>query len=208
MNTNAVRILKIFSCSFVLLLCNVAAAQPAVDAEKAASDYQTYCALCHGDDRRGYKNDSAPSLVSNTLYELGPYPPSLSIMYGRVGTPMGPYLDEVGGPLTTQEIRNLAMWLNLESGNEIVQPSREILTPVVGDVDLGQSLYAENCAGCHGDEGQGHGPEGPGTQLNNATMLATSPDRFLRAAIARGGLIPQRFHAASGAALAEAADGA
>ena len=28
----------------------------------AASDYQRYCALCHGADREGHANDAAPSL--------------------------------------------------------------------------------------------------------------------------------------------------
>ena len=74
----------------------------------------------------------------------------------------------------------------MESGNELKGPDRSFLDPVVGDVELGESLYAENCAGCHGDEGQGHGPEGPGTALSNPTMLATTPDGFLKMTVVRG----------------------
>ncbi|MGI9265349.1 MAG: c-type cytochrome [Gammaproteobacteria bacterium] len=195
MDANAFRNLITVACFTTFLFCGVAVAQPAVNAEKAASDYQTYCALCHGDDRLGYANDSAPSLLSDTLYELGPMVPSMAISYGRVGTPMGPYLDEVGGPLTSADIRNLAVWLTRESGHTPPEQSQHPLTPITGDIALGRTLYDENCTGCHGDEGQGHGPDGPGTALNNATMLATSPDIFLKAAIARGrsGTLMQSF---------------
>ena len=90
-----------------LLFSGNTAAQVPIDHEKAARDYKQYCALCHGDDRRGYANDYAPSLVSETLYAMGTIVPSMAVRYGRVGTVMGPYLDEVGGPLTTNEINNL-----------------------------------------------------------------------------------------------------
>jgi len=179
------RILVYFGL-YSAFLCSDVAAQVPVDVDQAARDYQQYCALCHGDDRRGYANDSAPSLVSETLWELGPMVPSLAIMYGRVGTPMGPYLDEVGGPLSLGEINNLAMWLAEDGGYVQGELPQNPLTPIAGDIDLGSTLYEENCSGCHGGEGQGRGPDGPGTALANATMLATSPDNFLKIAITKG----------------------
>jgi len=159
------------------------AAEPASFEEQ---NYQTYCALCHGEDRAGYANDSAPSLKTATLFGVSDYPPTLATAYGRPGTPMGPYLDELGGPLTMTQIHDLVVWLKEQAGVETFPPSEEMLKPVQGDVALGEKVYRENCAMCHGTNGEGHGPAGPGTALGNATMLATAPDNFLRLAIAEG----------------------
>lgn len=154
--------------------------------QKAAAQYQRYCALCHGEDRKGYANDAAPSLATKTLYGLGPVVPYNAIAYGRPGTPMGPYLDDLGGPMTMEEIRQLAIWLSEQAGVPMKPPNPEMLKPVEGDVELGARIYATQCASCHGAEGDGGDPEQPGTALGNPTMLATSPDAFLRLAIAEG----------------------
>ncbi|MFK7958638.1 MAG: c-type cytochrome [Lysobacterales bacterium] len=145
--------------------------------------YQQYCALCHGKDREGYANDNAPSLRSKTLFSAGLGAPYMAALYGRPGTPMGPYVDELGGPMTRSEIGNLTAWMSMQVG---VQPSRDDLTPINGDVGTGRALYAANCAQCHGPNGEGGGEGIPGTALGNTTMLATSPDTFLRLAIAEG----------------------
>lgn len=49
----------------------------------------------------------------------------------------------------------------------------------------GQSLYAETCALCHGDDGQGYAAD-QANALNNQDFLAIASDDFLRAAITRG----------------------
>ncbi|MEM1173962.1 MAG: c-type cytochrome [Pseudomonadota bacterium] len=147
-----------------------------------ADNYERYCALCHGGDRTGYKNDHAPSLVSETLFDAGPMVPYMAISYGRPGTPMGPYLDEVGGPMSDVEIRELTMWLVQQAGHPPKPPSDIGLVPIRGDAELGSKLYAEQCASCHGASGEG----GEGTALGNPTMLATTPDSFLKATIERG----------------------
>ena len=65
----------------------------------AAANYEKYCVLCHGADRQGYVNDHAPSLRSKSLFESGvPHAILRPLSYGRQGTAMGGYLDEVGGP--------------------------------------------------------------------------------------------------------------
>ena len=95
---------------------------------------------------------------------------------------MGPYVDDLGGPLSAQEIQDLVFWLNTEAGFEITEPNEADIVPVKGDVALGEAVYAEHCATCHGVNGEG----GTGTALGNVTMLATSPDMFLKAAIEKG----------------------
>ena len=146
----------------------------------AAARYQQYCALCHGPDRAGYANDHAPSLKSPQLFAAGfPVVIGQSIAYGRPGTPMGGYSDEVGGPLSRLEIRELTLWLAEQT------PTPWLHLPddaVAGDVKLGAQVYADNCASCHGAQGEG----GTGTALGNATMLALTPDAFLRHTIENG----------------------
>jgi len=73
-------------------------------AKVASENYQKYCALCHGEERQGHANDHAPSLRSKSLMESGVAHQILRPMsYGRTGTAMGGYLDEVGGPMTLAE---------------------------------------------------------------------------------------------------------
>ena len=83
----------------------------------AAANYEKYCVLCHGADRQGYVNDHAPSLRSKSLFETGvPHAVLRPLSYGRQGTAMGGYLDEIGGPLTLAETWDLTYWLFEQSG--------------------------------------------------------------------------------------------
>jgi len=149
-------------------------------AEAAAANYQQYCALCHGADRQGHVNDHAPSLRSQSLLETGyPWAISMAIGYGRAGTPMAPFSNDVGGPLSRQEIRDMTRWLYLEAGVEKVDIDEN---PIVGDIVAGAEIYSRECAQCHGEQGEGI----TGTALGNQAMLALTPDAFLRHAIANG----------------------
>lgn len=149
-------------------------------AAMAGSNYQRYCALCHGDERQGHVNDHAPSLKSPSLIASAyPYLLGEAIAYGRHGTPMGAYLDEMGGPMTRRDVMDMTMWLRQEANVEPVPIGMET---VAGDAKAGEAIYQAHCADCHGREGEG----GTGTALGNATMLALSPDAFLRYAIVHG----------------------
>lgn len=152
----------------------------AEDSAAAAADYQQYCALCHGADRQGYANDEAPSLRSESLMRSG-FPNHLlfAIAYGRHGTPMGGYFEEVGGPMNGAELYRLVRWLIDQVGVEPVEVSPE---PVIGDIALGQVTYAENCAVCHGENGEGE----VGPAIGNPAMLSLVTDGFLKYAIENG----------------------
>ncbi len=167
------------------LLCNsVMSAEflPLSDAESAAAsaNYQQYCALCHGANRQGHANDHAPSLNSRSLMESGfLYPIMYAMSYGRRGTAMAGFLDEVGGPLTEEDIFVLTRWLQEQGGFEPVELSSE---PISGDIALGKKIYVEECADCHGTDGEGD----IGTALGNPVMLSLSSDAFVRYAIENG----------------------
>ena len=148
--------------------------------ERAAANYQKYCALCHGADREGYANDHAPSLKSKSLMESGiPHAVLRPMSYGREGTAMGGYLDEVGGPMTLDETWDLTYWLYWQAGHDRIKMSTD---PVHGDTDRGRQVYGENCASCHG--AQGEGVTAPA--LGNASLLAHMTDEMIRHAIREG----------------------
>lgn len=152
------------------------------EAQYAAGLYDKYCALCHGDDRQGYTADNAPSLRSHSLLATSKESNFMryTIMYGREGTAMGGYYKSRGGPLDVMDIELLLAWLYDQSEvEEAEEISRE---PVSGDLVLGSEVYANYCASCHGDKGEGT----TAPALGNSMLLATATDHFLRYAIAEG----------------------
>lgn len=157
-----------------------AAEQTLLSAEQsAAANYQKYCALCHGEKREGYINDHAPSLRSRSLMTSGERGILYATAYGRLGTPMAGYLDELGGPMTLDEIRDLTSWLRSQVRTEAYAFTFD---SVAGNTQVGKRVYEENCASCHGENGQG----GAGTARGNATMLSPTSDALLKFAVVNG----------------------
>ncbi|MDG1750631.1 MAG: c-type cytochrome [Thalassotalea sp.] len=149
-------------------------------AKVAAENYQKYCSLCHGADRQGHANDHAPSLRSKSLMESGVAHQILRPMsYGRKGTAMGGYLDEVGGPMTLDETWDLTYWLFEQAGVERLKFSTN---PVAGDIKKGEKAYLDNCTTCHGVNGEGI----TAPALGNQSALAHNTDEFIRHAIRNG----------------------
>jgi len=172
-------------CGGLLLAACSAPAQdiPPLTAEEsaaAAADYQQYCSLCHGADRQGFVNDNAPSLRSKSLYHTR-FPEFIlfTIAYGRRGTPMGGFFDEVGGPMNNEEIYRLTRWLREQVGVESVDYPAE---HVAGDVQRGRQVFKDQCAQCHGENGEG----GKGPAIANPAFLALATDAFLRYTIQHG----------------------
>lgn len=147
---------------------------------RAASNYQKYCSLCHGENREGYANDHAPSLRSKSLFESGvPHSVLRPMSYGRQGTAMAGYLEDVGGPLTLDETWDLTYWLFWQSGADRIKLSE---TPISGDIQQGEAIYQKNCASCHGKEGEGVNAPA----LGNQSALTHNKDEFIRYAIEKG----------------------
>jgi mono/diheme cytochrome c family protein/rhodanese-related sulfurtransferase len=147
---------------------------------QAAANYKKYCVLCHGENRQGHVNDHAPSLRAKSLFESGvPHAILRPLSYGRQGTAMAGYLDEIGGPLTLDETWDLTYWLFEQSHAKRVALS---LDPVHGDSVRGGELYQKECSRCHG--AQGEGVSAPA--LGNQSALAHNSDEFIRYAIQNG----------------------
>ena len=179
------RTIRIFSLIFSMLCVPLSAnaqGMPKLTSEQAAEaakNYQQYCALCHGEDRQGHVNDHAPSLKSRSLLESGIEERFMAVAYGRPGTPMAGFYDDIGGPLNRGQLIGITIWLNEQAGIPLSQAKPET---VAGDVQLGQEIYSRECSECHGAKGEG----GTGTALGNPAMLSMTTDTFLRHAIVNG----------------------
>lgn len=151
-----------------------------IDEERAAQNYQKYCALCHGANREGGAADYAPSLRSKSLMSTIPLNfLASSIGFGRPNTAMAPYLADSGGPMSMKDIFTLAIWLKYKSGHETIELSME---PIEGDLKTGARLFAQKCAECHGSKAEGI----TAPALANPAFLAFATDAYIKYAIENG----------------------
>lgn len=129
---------------------------------QGASIYIENCAVCHGADGQGR--------VGATLAKDWPsIRPDLrvreTIANGAPGALMPAWSQANGGPLSEEEIDALTCYiLSWQTGGAVVsfpmptQISGPAMTPppgVSGDPNSGAILYQQNCAVCHGEQGEG-----------------------------------------------------
>lgn len=151
-------------------------------ATDGATLYGTFCAACHGPHGEGMRYPGMPAFpaVSNPDFLALASDEFLTetIRRGRPGRRMPAWGEREGG-LRPEEIRTLVKYLRADVP---LEPDTKPARWVSGDVGQGRQLYVANCAGCHGDNGQG--AEGPA--LNNPVLLSSATDTFLVESIARG----------------------
>jgi len=188
------RLLTVFSLSILLFMAVLALpvnAQQGSDQDKleqGARLYEENCRMCHGDRGEGR--------VGATLSKNWPsIRPDLrikaTIENGVPGSPMPAWSVAKGGPLSAEEIEALVAYiLSWETGEPLVIPTqapvtqRPTLAPlpeVKGDPNRGAILFDENCAVCHGADGQGR----VGATLAR-TWGAIRPDLSIKTVIQNG----------------------
>ena len=142
--------------------------------------YTLMCAVCHGANREGYKADQAPALGNQSfLASVSSDFLSTAISAGRASTTMSAWGRESGGPLVSSDVAALVEYLR--SWQEV--PSARLdERPLHGDPSRGETLYARECARCHGPRGTGGTYEG----IGGLQLLASASDGFLRYAIREG----------------------
>lgn len=151
---------------------------PSGDSEIGRVYYEVSCSGCHGPEGIG---GSAPQLANPVFLD------SVSdaqlfrwIARGRSGSPMIGFLREMQGPvqLGREQIIDIIAYLRDLQTRDVDR----VLRTGVGDADFGAELYADNCAACHGPDGEG----ASGPQLNNPAFLATASDGYLAATMVLG----------------------
>ncbi len=148
--------------------------------EAARTDYARYCGLCHGDDGAGYIAPRANAL-SNDLFLAAASDDFLrvGIRDGRPGTKMSAWGVAKGGPLSADQVDGLVALMRSWQKRTTLTLDESKLT---GNAAGGETIYAENCASCHGPAGEG----GSALSLNHPVFLASVSDGFLRASILQG----------------------
>lgn len=120
------------------------------------------CAVCHGPNGEGRVGATLakdwPSIRPDLMVKT-------TIENGVTGSPMLAWSQENGGPLSEEEIEALIVYiLRWETGGPRIIPpspavtSRPPITPIpniVGDPNQGGISYDQNCAVCHGPNGEG-----------------------------------------------------
>lgn len=154
---------------------------PAADLAEGAATYAQYCALCHGDEGQGYAADNATRLRGQGFLRTASDDfLAMAIARGRPHTAMAAYSRDYGGPLADGQIELLVSYLRAWQTEPALPLPDE---PAEGDAERGARLFAERCASCHGQLGNG----GDSAQsLNRWTFLARASDAFLRHAIVHG----------------------
>jgi cytochrome c oxidase cbb3-type subunit 3 len=142
--------------------------------------YGRMCAVCHGLSGEGYKADQAPAIGhSDFLASASDKYLYNTINDGRAGTTMSAWGFDRGGPLRRRDVDDTIAFLRTwQKDAPAVLDER----PLHGDARKGATVYARECARCHGARGTG----GQYVAIGGAQLLANATDGFLRRAILGG----------------------
>lgn len=182
--------LRIFRAfAWVLMISGLvvlgAAAQGGGDPERGAELYLENCAMCHGEGGRGRAGanlEAFPGVqVDATLQQV--------IRQGVSGTAMPAWGVDYGGPLSEQDVQDIAAYLiGILEGTEPIQPAPTYQPPdippladVSGDPSEGAVVFEANCAACHGEGAEG----GFGWPLAK-TWPGIEPGAFVRQVTSEG----------------------
>ncbi len=140
--------------------------------------YRISCAKCHGEEGEG---GTGPQLANPTFLSSASDAQLFHwIGRGRAGTAMQGFLREEQGPveLRVDQIADVIAYLRHIGARRDLP----LLRTSPGDTAIGAHIYAGQCAGCHGPDGEG----ASAPQLNNPTFLRTASDGYLAATIVLG----------------------
>jgi mono/diheme cytochrome c family protein len=130
------------------------------DPQRGMQLFAENCAVCHGADGRGRIGANLtrdfPAIDVDAFLRR-------SIADGIEGSRMPAWSQANGGPLSEQDIDDLVAYVNELSGGSMPAAPAPTIAPVTvaappevnGDPSLGAIVFGENCAVCHGSNGQG-----------------------------------------------------
>ncbi|MCW9023988.1 MAG: c-type cytochrome [Gammaproteobacteria bacterium] len=155
--------------------------------EDGALLYAQNCAVCHGNHGNG--GVGVPLALPDFQYAVTDRFLELSIRHGRPGRIM-PAFNQLSDKQVKAIVKHIRSWA----------PGKPISFPTItveGDPAKGKVLYQQNCAACHGTNGEG----GKGTgvtfsrprglpiiapALNNSGFLAAASDQLIKATLMNG----------------------
>ena len=154
------------------------------DAEAGAHTYGLFCSSCHGPNGEGYlAGGSGPGIgMQGFLSRTNDDFIFQTIKYGRIGTPMMPFMGPSGlADLSEEQIKDVVAFLRTNPGAKAV-PTQAMVK--VGDPVRGHDLFRANCAACHQENGQGM--IGLAPSIKNRDFLALASDEFITETVIKG----------------------
>ena len=152
-----------------------------------ASVFRTWCAQCHGSGAAGVQANGYPNLLDDDWLWGG----DEDAIYQTIAHGVRNDIDE---DARFSEMPNFGEILE---PNEINAVTNFVISLSAGDVlnldlvSFGSEIYADNCAACHGDTGQGDREQGA-PKLDDAIWLFGSSFDEIQAQItkSRNGVMP------------------
>jgi mono/diheme cytochrome c family protein len=138
--------------------------------------YAMICSACHGKSGEGKDygayETGVPSLGNYDFIRVASSEMLLfTLLHGRGNRQMASWLPLHSG-LKTGELDSIVRSLEDPYSSDLLP---EGIMSVRGPVNMGRSLYLEDCRMCHGMEGEGD----IGLPLNNKDFLSVASDRFI-----------------------------
>jgi mono/diheme cytochrome c family protein len=156
-------------------------------AAEGAELYETNCAECHGVRGTGA---IAPAIGSKEFLEsVEDEQISQLTALGVPGSEMVAYSNDFGGPLTSQEINAITVYLR--SLEEEAESNPLWRTPLAREDLTGEQLYVLACSRCHGIDAEGIEDVAPDISQDSLTLMES--DEFITLRIAEGYKLMPRF---------------
>jgi cytochrome c oxidase cbb3-type subunit III len=157
--------------------------RPPQDNKNFADLFDGNCRACHSNGQT-----LGASISMNNPPYLAIVPEEVmhrEIQQGIRGTAMPGFSTAAGGMLTDEQINILVDGIHQwGKGHETPADNLPPYSAPLGDVERGKAVFAQDCAGCHGPEGDG--VKGKAGSVVNATYLNLVSDQYLRTVVIAG----------------------
>jgi cytochrome c oxidase cbb3-type subunit III len=150
-----------------------------------AAIFRTYCAQCHGAGAAGVQAAGYPNLLDDDWLWGGKLEDIQQTVTHGIRWEDDPdtrfsQMPAFGEILSNEEIEQVAAYVRSLSGLE------------TGDTGEGATIFAENCAACHGEEGTGDREQGAPNLTDAVWLYGNSPARVAETIKnSRFGMMPQ-----------------
>lgn len=156
-------------------------------AAEGADLFETNCSECHGQDGAGA---IAPAIGSKEFLESADDSQITQLTaLGVPGTEMVAYSNDLGGPLTSQQIKSITTYLRSLEEDAFSKPNWR--TPLEDENLTASEIFLLACSRCHGVDAEGIEEVAPDISQDSFTMMEA--DDWIVGRIADGYKLMPRF---------------
>jgi cytochrome c oxidase cbb3-type subunit III len=157
--------------------------KPPAENKNFADLYNTNCRACHSN---GQTLGASISMNNPPYLAVAPKEIVQKITeQGVPGTAMPGYSSKAGGMLTDEQINILVDGIyHWAKGREAPADNLPPYSAALGDTERGESVFAQDCANCHGSDGEG--VKGKAGSVVDPAYLSLVSDQYLRTVVIVG----------------------